>query len=125
MSTFKITNITNLLGKRESKFNSVLEIEYVDNMMKKIISINPNSTIYLKSPSLPISAHSLRVKNLITVSEVSDTELINIRSKSKSMPEAKPKPETKPIVEIKPVVIFEEPQPKQIKKNTPKDEATT
>ena len=79
MSTFKITNITNTIGKREAKYNSILNIEYVDKMTKKSIAIKAGDTIYLTLGKLPISAHLLRVKNLITISEVSNDELANIR----------------------------------------------
>lgn len=86
MSTFKITNITNLLGKRDQKYNSILNIEYVDNMKKKTITIKPNETKYLTIHRLPISAHVMRVKNLITVTEVSAAEIMhamnNIAQKS-------------------------------------------
>ena len=75
MSTFKIKNITNELGKRDYKYNSVLDIEYVDKMMKKTVKIKPGATVYLTLSSLPLSAHTLRVKNLITVTEIGDSEL--------------------------------------------------
>lgn len=111
MSTFKITNITNQLGKREPKYNTVLGIEYVDDMMKKTITIKAGETVYLVMPSLPISAHLLRVKNLITVTEVSDGEAASVRVK----PAAKPEP----VAEVKPV----EP-PKPIKKIVAKEGVT-
>jgi len=107
MSTFKITNITNQLGKRDYKYNSVLEINYVDNMLKQTIKVRPNDTIYLTLHSLPISVHVLRVKNLITVSEVSDAELNNVIKSITPKPEkivAKMKtPLEKPDDELKPV----------------------
>lgn len=77
MSTYKITNITNLANKRDFKFNSVLDIEYVDNMVKKVVKIKPGNTVYLTVSSLPLSVHKLRVKNLITVVEISASELAN------------------------------------------------
>lgn len=80
MSTYKITNITNHANKRDYKYNSVLDIEYVDNMTKKIISVKPNDTIWLTVRSLPLSVRKLRIKNLITVTEVSDHELANVIS---------------------------------------------
>ena len=79
MNTFKITNITNFLGKRDVKANSILDIEYIDNMTKKLITIKPNESIYLTIPSLPLSVHRLRVKNLITVAVISETELATMQ----------------------------------------------
>jgi len=86
MSTYKITNITNLAGKRDFKFNSELDIEFIDNMIKKTIAVKPGNTIYLTIPSLPLSVHKLRIKGLISVVEISETELnkLNDINKTKS-----------------------------------------
>ena len=78
MSIFKITNITNLANKRDSKHNTVLDIDYVDNMSKKKIIIKPGCSVYLTVSSLPISIHRLRVKNLIIVDEISSVELSEV-----------------------------------------------
>jgi len=101
MVTYKITNITNLVGKRDMKYNSVLDIEYVDSMIKKIIKVNPGDTVFLKISSLPLSVHRLRVKKLVSVVEIDDNEL------KRTMDAAKP-PVTKtevdePILKVLPV----------------------
>ena len=77
MANYKITNLTNLAGKRDMKFNSVLDIDYVDNMTKKSIKVKPGETVFLQIKSLPTSVHKLRVRKLISVVEVSNTELKN------------------------------------------------
>jgi len=83
MSTFKIINITNLASKRDFKYNSILDIDYVDKMTKKIISIKPGDTAYLTIPSLPLSVHRLRVKNLITVDSIEFAKSMkNIKTKT-------------------------------------------
>lgn len=82
MSTYKITNITNLAGKRDYKFNSELDIEYVDNMTKKVVKLKPGNAMYLTTPTLPLSVHRLRIKNLITVEEVSANELAQLMKPS-------------------------------------------
>jgi len=92
MVTYKITNITNLAGKRDIKYNSTLDIDYVDSMMKKTIKVMPGETVYLQISSLPLSVHRLRVKRLISVVEITDTEL------KRTMNAAKPK-EVKPTIE--------------------------
>jgi len=92
MSTFKITNITNFLGKRDFKANSPLDIEYVDNMTKKTITVKPKESVYLTTRSLPLSVHRLRVKNLITVSEISEAELVSLQGTPKPKKEAPAKP---------------------------------
>jgi hypothetical protein len=95
MSTYKITNITNLAGKREFKYNSVLDIDYVDEMMKKTISVKPGDVLYLTVPTLPLSVHRLRVKKLITVTEISPEEL----EKAMKTSQSKVKPEKKVLKE--------------------------
>lgn len=90
MANYKITNITNLAGKRDARFNTILNIEYVDNMMKKTIKIKPNETVFLQIHSLPLSVHKLRVKKLISVVEISNTELTNNMNVGK--------PKSKPVV---------------------------
>jgi hypothetical protein len=102
MNTFKITNITNFLGKRDAKANSILDIEYIDNMTKKLITIKPNESIYLTIPSLPLSVHRLRVKNLITVAVISETELATMQETLKPKKSSDTKSKTpKKVVEIK------------------------
>lgn len=83
MNTFKITNITNTLGKREYRYNSIIEFDYVDNMMNKKISIKPGDITYLTISSLPLSVHRLRINKLITVMEISAKELNYIIKESK------------------------------------------
>ena len=77
MTNYKITNITNTAGKRDPKFNTTLNIDYVDSMVKKNITVKPGETIFLQINSLPLSVHRLRVKKLISVVEVSNNELKN------------------------------------------------
>ena len=78
MNTYKITNITNLAGKRDFKYNSILNIDYIDNMIKKNLEVKPGNTVYLTIQTLPLSIHRLRIKNLITVNEISSTELTSL-----------------------------------------------
>jgi len=77
MNTYKITNLTNTVGKRDPKFNATLDLDYVDAMMKKSIKIKPSETIFLQISTLPLSIHRLRVKGLISVVEVGPSELKN------------------------------------------------
>ncbi len=76
MSTFKITNISNLIGKREYKFNSILDIDYVDEMTNKTVKVKPGDSVYLTTSSLPLSVHRLRVKNLVTVVELNTNDFL-------------------------------------------------
>jgi len=78
-NTYKITNITDKLGKRDVNFNSTLSIKYIDEMEKKTISLKPKHTIYYTTSSLPLSLHKYRVKGLVSIEEVSDKELEKIK----------------------------------------------
>jgi hypothetical protein len=94
MNIYKITNISQTLGKREFKFNSVLNIDYVDGLTKKTILIKPNETIFLRINSLPLSVQRLRMSNLITVAEVSEPELAKVMNDSKPKNNLEVKPES-------------------------------
>jgi hypothetical protein len=125
MNTFKITNITNFLGKRDYKANSPLDIEYVDNMTKKTITVKPNESVYLSIPTLPLSVHRLRVKQLITVSEISEAELAALAPKpktnvKKSSPE-KPKAVKRSTAKAEPVAVEEKAESAKKSKTTKKE----
>jgi len=99
MNTYKITNLTNTVGKRDFKFNSVLNIEYVDNMMKKTTSIKPGESLCLTVSELPLSVHRLRIKKLVSVVEISQEELVNLKNQSKSKVAAAPVVVKQPVLE--------------------------
>jgi hypothetical protein len=108
MAIYKITNITHTLGKRIPKNNSTIDIEYIENMVKKNVELKPKNTLYLSINGLPLSIHKLRAMKLISVVEVNDKELKyamekentkhmkNLGSDSKKVVE--PKKESTPIV---------------------------
>ena len=100
MNIYKITNITNLLAKRNRKFNITIAIEYIDKMTKKIINVKPNDSVYLTISTLPLSIHRLRIKNLIIVTEITATELAKT-IKAKPSKIVKPKVIKKPVVTVK------------------------
>jgi len=108
MNTYKITNITNLLAKRDRKANTTLAIEYSDRMIKKTINVKPNDTVFLTVSTLPLSVHRLRIKNLISVTEVNPAEAVKASQKAKS-PKKKDIPKPKAVK--KPVVVVEEKEP--------------
>lgn len=100
MTNYKITNLTNLAGRRDIKFNSILDIDYVDEMKKKTIKVKPGETVFLQINTLPISVHRLRVKKLISVVEVSNNELKNNMNIGKT---------------ITPPLVIETPEEKEIR----------
>ena len=106
MNTYKITNITNLAHKRDIKYNSPINIEYVDNRVKKVAILKAGDTMFLSVQSLPLSVHRLRIKNLITISEISPAELSKKVEASKPKSVAKKKPVKN--VELKPEKVLVE-----------------
>jgi hypothetical protein len=119
MKTFKITNITNFAGKREPKFNTAIDIEYIDNRTKKIINLKAGKEVFLTVDSLPLSIHRLRIKKLITIEEVNLSEQNKLTEKSKPIKKViieKPKPIKKVIIEKK--EEFEVEKKNSIKKKT-------
>lgn len=78
MNSYKITNITNQANKRDNIYNTIVEIEYVDNIIKKKVTIKPGEYIYLTLHKLPISVNKLQIKKMVTVLEVNANELNNV-----------------------------------------------
>jgi len=105
MNTYKITNTTNRLAKRDRKFNTTMSIDYIDKMTKKTINIKPNDSVYLTIPSLPLSVHRLRIKNLIMISDVDAIELARITKKPKPIRKPKSKKPNNKVVEVKKSII--------------------
>jgi hypothetical protein len=110
MTTFKITNITHLLGKRGFKSNSELEVEYIDNMQKKTLKIKPQETVYIALNSLPLSIHRLRIKGLVTVNEISKKEMKTILAAEKQKESAKPVEQPKETKKKKDSIEEEKPE---------------
>lgn len=98
MKTFKITNITNLVGKRDSRFNMAIDIEYIDNRRKKVINLKAGNEVFLTVDSLPLSIHRLRIKNLISIEEVNLAEY-NKSTEKKIQPIKKSKSVKKVVIE--------------------------
>lgn len=84
MNTYKITNITDKLGKRDVNNNSTLNISFVDEMIPKTIPLKPSDVMYFTGEYLPLSVHRLRVKNLVSVIEISERELKDIQDTKKA-----------------------------------------
>lgn len=95
MNVYKITNISNFLGKRDVKYNTPIEINYVDGLTKNKIIIKVGDTVFLNTQSLPISVHKLRAQNLVTVVETNESEMI-----AAMQPKTRVKPHEEIIVEI-------------------------
>ena len=53
--------------------------------LKRLLKIKPNNSIYLTVSSLPLSVQKLRVKGLVTVSEIGATELAKTMNDAKQI----------------------------------------
>lgn len=89
MNTYKITNITNQLNKRDIQYSTNVNVQYVDKMIKKTLIVKPGESVFLSIEKLPISIYKLKIKNLILVSFVDAAELENLMNKSKVMTDEK------------------------------------
>jgi hypothetical protein len=83
MKYFKINNLTNTLKKRDVRFNTVLDISYIDGMIKKIKKVYPDQVLFLELPSLPLSLHKMRINGLVTVTEINKNEFLFEQNKEK------------------------------------------
>jgi len=125
MNTYKITNLTNLLGRREARYNSVVDIEYIDNRARKVSQLKPGETIFLTVQSLPLSVHRLRIKKVIDVGEVSAAELQKSMEKVNPKAPKKPKAAKKPVAKKVTVEVTEEKEEAPaLKKATTKKKTT-
>ena len=70
MGYYRIKNVTNELGKRHGKVNTVQTIDFKDIINSSSIVINPGFDITIEANYLPISAQKLRTEGLITVVEI-------------------------------------------------------
>jgi hypothetical protein len=99
---YKIKSKTSSLGKRDVNYNKTLDITFVDRMNRKVIKVYPNQDVYLECGKLPIDAQKLRMRNLITINEISENEFRKMKKKFE------PKPEVQNTVEELPTSDDEE-----------------
>ena len=74
MSTYKIINISNLVGTREPSYNTTVDIDYVEEMSVINTKLKPGEVMYMNIPTLPMSVHKLRTKGLVDVIEINSKE---------------------------------------------------
>lgn len=91
MSTYKITNITDKLHKRDVHFKTPVKIQYIDNRMKKISEVKTGESLFLTVDTLPLSIHRLRVKGLIDVVDASVAEIKKMSTSAPKKTVNKPK----------------------------------
>lgn len=97
MVTYKITNITDKLGKRHHSFNMTVKIKYVDSMINKSVDLKAGKSMFLTIESLPLSVHRLRVQGHVIVEELSKDAVTALTNKPKRKPKTQPKKTTKKV----------------------------
>ena len=110
MTYYKITSLTPKLGKRHIDKNTTLNISYREGFNTREHNLAAGATLYISSPSLPVNLHKLRMKNLISVVEISKNLFLKL---------SKPKPA--PIVVAKSIVETVEPKKKRTYKKKEKE----
>lgn len=85
MANYKITNITKSLDKRNPNYNSIVTIEYPENMLKKNVTINPDNQIVMVLSSLPQSITHLRMNKAIMVEEINEFQVNKLMDKQKPL----------------------------------------
>lgn len=100
MAYYKIKNITNTLGKRDTNKNKTLNIKYNVGFMQKNYSLGVGNEMIISCNILPTTVQSLRIKGFVTVREISENEFLKSQR-----PNAVKKvtPEPKKVVAEKPV----------------------
>jgi len=109
MGFYKIRNITDRLPKRHSKKDSTVTVTFNDGVTKKDCKINVGDNFLIKTHNLPISIHTLRAQNLITVETIGENEFNREKSKLE-----------RPKLEIKEIKKVEEVIPEEIDEAKPK-----
>ena len=125
MNVYKITNITHLLGKRDNDYNSTLRIKYVDGMITKTLILAPQEIMFLSITTLPLSVHRLRIKKLVSVTEIANKELVREMVLAKPTPVPPEKPKKEKILKAKQTINVEEEKEKTEKVTTPKGKKTS
>jgi hypothetical protein len=98
MKTYKITNNSNLLGKRDPKYNSIVNVEYVDNRIKKNKILKAGESATLTVQTLPLAIHRLRIKKLVEITEVDVIPIPEpVKLESKILVKSKPITEQIPV----------------------------
>jgi hypothetical protein len=83
MNTYKITNITNQLHKRDVHFKTPVKIEYIDDRKKKVAEVKTGENLFLTVATLPLAIHRLRIKGLINITEASVADIKKINPPEK------------------------------------------
>lgn len=77
MGYYRIKNITDKLPKRHPQKDSILKIEYNIGFKNDSHNLGGGQQITIECGNLPTNIHMLRMKNLITVQEISKNEFYN------------------------------------------------
>lgn len=91
---YKIKSLTNTLPVRDIMYMKQIEITDHYNGNKSNKTIFPGQELFLSSPTLPASVHTLRLKGLLFVQEVPTTEYDRVSTNVKNEEFTRTHPET-------------------------------
>lgn len=74
MGKYRIKNLTDSFGKRDADYNKVVSFQVSNGLMKKTITIEPGDELYIELKILPLDLQRLRIKNIVTVTEIGNLE---------------------------------------------------
>jgi len=83
MRTYKITNITNTLNKRNLYYNKTLDIEFPYDMKDQKVNLKPNDNIIFKTHHIPFNIQKLKIQGLVMIDDITRTENSVIKPKKK------------------------------------------
>ena len=93
MAYYKIKNITNSLAKRHDNKNKTLDITYNVGFNKKTYILPVGGEMIISCMNLPVNIQTLRIKQLVTVKEISENEFL--KSQRPNAKKQEPIPVTK------------------------------
>ncbi len=91
MGKYRIKNLTSELGKRDADYNKVISFQIKNGLFKKDVVINPGDELYIELKMLPLDLQRLRIKRLVSVTEIGNLEYnskikeLNKKPKQKSV----------------------------------------
>lgn len=91
MGKYRIKNLTNELGKRDADYNKQISFQIKNGLFKKDVVINAGDELYIELKMLPLDLQRLRIKRLVSVTEIGNLEYnskikeLNKKPKQKSV----------------------------------------
>ena len=91
MGYYKVKNITNTLGKRHPQRDTNVNISINEGLIAKNFELASGQEVAMECVKIPVDLQKLRVKGLVTISEMSRNKFVSLYNESQkpSTPEKK------------------------------------